>query len=590
MQVNKYFTYTCLLACSFASLCEMCDKMGVKVSASHRSGTSAWGFAEALSSAHVEADKELLSTAPFLGFSLDESTSIDSVQYLSIEAFSWLPRQGRLSLFLELRPVTEVDAVGILGAIQACLQFFNITDCSRRIVGLAADGASVFQGQHNGVFTRATRTLSPFAVSTHCPAHRVNLAATDLKSPILSTLTNMSHAISNHFSKSSKRQNAYQLVQQSLQLPAHKFLYGCATRWLSELSCYERMWEQYAGLLVYGHSLLDNDRNPDIVYLCNALCNLDVCLQLPLVILVLSELNSLCKVLQREDLYLVQVADAVNHTVSQLQKHFLLPTKYVDPRYFSHYNILAVSADSPLQWDENDLVYRAGAEKFIMESCPPGSRRPVPVDSMQVYNRVLKTAKDTASDMAKMVVDGLCSRFPSTLVLEALSIIQLEYWKDERLNKTSYNKCVDCLCELYGLPRSTSDGSDGGEKVHDALVDADKLKHQACFFYEYMLSMRYEVQTTEQLWLHVDSDIAVSSRISEIHTVAHIVLSMPASSVNNERAFSLMSIIKDALRNKMGPHHLNCTMRIARSRFTLDSFPYERAYQQWASASERYLV
>ena len=58
-------------------------------------------------------------------------------------------------------------------------------------------------------------------------------------------------------------------------------------------------------------------------------------------------------------------------------------------------------------------------------------------------------------------------------------------------------------------------------------------------------------------------------------------------SVENERTFSVMKFIKDDRRNRLGPEHLNCCVRMKRSRFTLDTFPMEAALSVWCELKER---
>lgn len=560
------------------------------ISSAHRSSSSAWAFVESLNAAHLQFDQRLLKSVPYFGLSMDESTTVDSTQYLSLECCFWVPRVGKKNIFLELRAVEETDAPSILAAIVSAIHSFGFADVPRRLVGLASDGASVFTGQHNGVFVRASRSIAPFAMSTHCPAHRVNLCAASISSTVLTTLEHLSTSLNHHFNKSSKRQLAYAAIQEKLGLPSHKLLYGCETRWLSEVASFERIYEQYSGLITYAHNVIEQERLPDLVFTATSLCNVELCLQLPLVLRILGELNALVKVLQLEKLYLVQVAESVNTTISMLNKHFILGSKYTDSRYFADFNLLATSSESPLQWDDDDLVYKVDDDKFLMEVVVQGPGRPstVKVTTMGQYQRIVKSAKDAMTVLAKTVVDSLSARFPATLSLEALAIIQLEYWKDPKLHRGVYDKAVEHLAEMYGLPRTIT--VDGKDEVVPALIDAQKLSYQSSFYWDYMLSAKTDLQTTDQLWLMCDADVALASRITEFHKVAHMVLSMPAHSVNNERAFSCMSLLKDAVRNRLGPAHLNCVMRLARSRFSLDNFPYTEAYQHWTDARDRYML
>lgn len=117
---------------------------------------AAWDLVEAMNSAHKDADCKILQEVPFIGISMDESTTVDNVQYLSIEATYWIPTAGKRSMFIELCEVPSANAATICSTLVQCLGSFGLSDeqIAHKLIGLAADGASVFQGQHNGVFTR----------------------------------------------------------------------------------------------------------------------------------------------------------------------------------------------------------------------------------------------------------------------------------------------------------------------------------------------------------------------------------------------------------------------------------------------------
>ncbi len=76
------------------------------------------------------------------------------------------------------------------------------------------------------------------------------------------------------------------------------------------------------------------------------------------------------------------------------------------------------------------------------------------------------------------------------------------------------------------------------------------------------------------------------SELSQWIKLAQFYIALPVSSVANERSFSLMNLIKTAVRNKTGTAHLNALMRLASSRhFTYKD--YVRAYELWEAACKR---
>ena len=268
--------------------------MGVELPAAHSSITAAWTIADSLNDAHVAADIELLSSVNYVGIAVYESTSIDNVQYLDVDASFWLPKIGKQALYLKLEPMRGADATSVLRDMYNVLDQFNIP--ANKLVGVASDGASVFQGSRTGVLCTIQREFSQFFLTNHCPAHRTNLAAQGLKHEFISSFDILIKAVSAHFKNSVQRKQAFNQVQVDLNLPQHNLLFSCATRWLSNSPALDRLIEQLPALLKYSHDVLVKERNPEMVFVSNQLCQLETLLLLPLASQILGELNILCKV------------------------------------------------------------------------------------------------------------------------------------------------------------------------------------------------------------------------------------------------------------------------------------------------------
>ena len=83
-------------------------------------------------------------------------------------------------------------------------------------------------------------------------------------------------------------------------------------------------------------------------------------------------------------------------------------------------------------------------------------------------------------------------------------------------------------------------------------------------------------RATKELWEDLLKNDLIQEDISEFLKLAQIMLVIPIGSVANERAFSLMNILKSDLRNRLKSEHLNCAMRAKRSEYTLSSLPVQR--------------
>ena len=60
-----------------------------------------------------------------------------------------------------------------------------------------------------------------------------------------------------------------------------------------------------------------------------------------------------------------------------------------------------------------------------------------------------------------------------------------------------------------------------------------------------------------------------------------------ATSVENERQFNSMNLIKDSGRNRLGPTILNALCRIKRSGYTSQTCPYGEAIKLWQKQKNR---
>ena len=62
---------------------------------------------------------------------------------------------------------------------------------------------------------------------------------------------------------------------------------------------------------------------------------------------------------------------------------------------------------------------------------------------------------------------------------------------------------------------------------------------------------------------------------------------MPGS-VEAERAFSSMNFVKDKLRNRLAPEHLNVALRLKlQDSYSVQNFPYEKALKKWLAVCQR---
>ena len=79
--------------------------------------------------------------------------------------------------FVDFKPAEGLDAKSLCLVILRTLQSYGL-DVKSGLVGQGYDGASVMSGINKGV-QQLVRESAPFALYTHCYAHRLNLVLVD---------------------------------------------------------------------------------------------------------------------------------------------------------------------------------------------------------------------------------------------------------------------------------------------------------------------------------------------------------------------------------------------------------------------------
>ena len=95
------------------------------------------------------------------------------------------------------------------------------------------------------------------------------------------------------------------------------------------------------------------------------------------------------------------------------------------------------------------------------------------------------------------------------------------------------------------------------------------------------------INPVTKLWRCLDANFALSNSFPEYMKLAQIALIHVLGSVEDERAFLLVTFLKDKLRNRLDGDHLDLVVGMqSQSVYTLTSFPYEECFKQWLNSCE----
>jgi hypothetical protein len=123
--------------------------------------------------------------------------------------------------------------------------------------------------------------------------------------------------------------------------------------------------------------------------------------------------------------------------------------------------------------------------------------------------------------------------------------------------------------------------------VLPALFDWETLKEQAPEFISMMRSRTKKAKSTSLLWRGIGGYDASRAVVSEWVKLAQLYMTIPIGSVDNERRFSRMKLVKTAVRNRLETPHLNTCMQVSSSHFTQYDYPYRAAHKIWQDAKDR---
>jgi hypothetical protein len=102
-----------------------------------------------------------------------------------------------------------------------------------------------------------------------------------------------------------------------------------------------------------------------------------------------------------------------------------------------------------------------------------------------------------------------------------------------------------------------------------------------------MLKKPYDINPVTRLWHSIDANSFLKLALSEYLIVAEMAVVMVLGSVQDERTFSTVSFMKSKLCNRLTTNlPLVCAFK-NQNFFTLDTFPFDAAYDSWRNESKR---
>jgi len=118
-----------------------------------------------------------------------------------------------------------------------------------------------------------------------------------------------------------------------------------------------------------------------------------------------------------------------------------------------------------------------------------------------------------------------------------------------------------------------------GFGVHEALEPLLDKSQLGLEFDNMLSAVQPRAREVHGGLLEPGSDYPDDEEVHASLLVAAIELNFPMTSVENDRQFSLMNIVKCESSNRLGEGLLNAPCRIKRSKYTVEYYPYHKAVQ-----------
>jgi hypothetical protein len=566
---------------------------GEALSQHHNSAKSGWAFAEAIDEELILQLRAEIRACRFFSVSVDESE-----HFMSVELYFYIPNTGTVNRFVKLSKCAGLDAYSLKEQLIAALRevlSLSVREISQRLVGTGCDGCSVMLGSQTGMVKQVTEDVAPFNVPVHCTSHRIALVSLVLKdSNLYNRVENMLKMAYNYSSRSHKRKEELVQVIEQLNMDVLQLLQVHQIRWLSVDGVLERFVQLWPALLEF-YDQHGNDGEPVAQFIYNEMCDVEVLLGCHALVVALNEMNRLTKFTQMLNNTYYDIMDDLQVAKKYLRDCFVDPsTAFKDEVIFRQWNVYAEDADSPLQWQEVEgvdvLLYEVKVadevvSTHVMTMKGDVRSRSTNIEDMAQFNNAKARVKAEMKSLAGKLLDDFEERFPPNSLMAAMGIIHPAFWGTKPTDEV-INRHIAVLHEQYGLDRKCSDGT-----VVTALIDFEKVEEELWFFKSYMRRHHNMYMFTHALWVAVDAAPNCRIRMPEIIELSRLIQCIPVGSVQNERRFSSMNLIRSKLRNRLLEPHLNVCMRISaatKNKKTFKDFDYKAALKRWqTSASKR---
>jgi hypothetical protein len=179
--------------------------------------------------------------------------------------------------------------------------------------------------------------------------------------------------------------------------------------------------------------------------------------------------------------------------------------------------------------------------------------------------------------------------------MEALGIVFPQYWLQEKCDELFPLHLQ--VIKAWFCNFKVANFRVGGERELRqvaAPLDSKALDMQAVLFKLTMKSHAAKamecpdsVNPVTKVWQKLGCNALLLSKLSEYMKLAEVAVTVVLGSCEDERTFSTLSFMKSKVRNRLHGNLDTCIRLFSQGWYTLESFPYHQAFDNWREARDR---
>ncbi len=446
---------------------------------------------------------------------VDESNDIMCAKECAILVRYYSEAQDKVTVgFLDMPVCNDSKAANIFNCIASSMHDKGLewSNC----VGFSSDNCNVMIGKNNSVLSRV-KSQAPYIYSVGCPSHLVNICAKTAAKELSMSPEELLIDIYYYFEKSSKRREDLKQFQDFCNVAQQRVQKHCPTRWLSLGKGLDHMLNQWPAFSSYFESHSENQKSRDIqkrltdpsmkLYTC-FLHNVTQCF------------DKFNLIFQNKAPVLFKLNDSVEELLHDIASRFIVP------KVLRELKLQEIDVSNPeIHCPDEELFVGFLARRHLLseEALSTNKTKQFFKDARAFYVRSFQKVKE---------------KFPMRdQILTNLTVVNPENQDDVKPEQ------ILTLAERF--PNVIK--ADAREQLNVEILDYVSTNLET-------LVPNYKNLPVDEFWGKLSKVRSVSSgqlRFREICQLMKVLLVLPNSNCDVERAFSIVRHIKTEFRSQM---------------------------------------